>query len=147
MEVGLKNLNHNPYKTRLFTYGTLKKGGRLETLIGDGTYLGEYFTLHSVFDMIDYQSAFPIVFRKWDKGKSIKGHLYELDLHHMDYINRMETNAEYTPMVVDIINEEGDLTNAIMFVNSIGEKHIDSMYHMGTGNNIKEEKGYMEWQQ
>jgi gamma-glutamylcyclotransferase (GGCT)/AIG2-like uncharacterized protein YtfP len=97
--------------------------------------------------MIDYQNAFPIVFRKWDKGKSIKGHLYELDLNRMDYINRMETNAEYTPMIVDLINEQGDLTNAVMFVNAVNEKDIDSIYQAGTMNNIKEEKGYIEWQQ
>jgi len=142
-----KEYDNNPYKTRLFTYGTLKQGGRLASLIGDGKYLGEYFTLHSVFDMIDYQNAFPIVFRKWDKGKSIKGHLYELDLNRMDYINRMETNAEYTPMIVDLINEQGDLTNAVMFVNAVNEKDIDSMYQAGTMSNIKEEKGYIEWQQ
>ena len=142
-----KEYDHNPYRTRLFTYGTLKKGGRLEGMVGDADYLGEYFTLHSVFDMIDYKNAFPIVFRKYKEGKSIKGHLYEVDLSGMDIINRMETNAEYTPMVVDIINEQGNLTNALMFVNAVAEQHTDAMYRAGSSDrNIKREKGYVEWQ-
>ncbi len=34
----------DPYKVRLFTYGTLKKEGRLAALLGNGKFLGEYYT-------------------------------------------------------------------------------------------------------
>ena len=37
----------DPYKVRLFTYGTLKKEGRLAQLVAAGKFLGEYHTLHN----------------------------------------------------------------------------------------------------
>ena len=104
-----KGLQSTPYKTRLFTYGTLKQGGRLASLIQQSRYIGEYFTLHSAFQMRDYANAFPIVFFDYGQanGKSIKGDLYELDVRAMESINQMETNANYTPHIADVINEEG----------------------------------------
>jgi gamma-glutamylcyclotransferase (GGCT)/AIG2-like uncharacterized protein YtfP len=133
------------YKTRLFTYGTLKKGGRLDELTKRSDYMGEYFTLHSIFQMRDYANAFPIVFFDYGQanGKSIKGHLYECDVRAMECINQMETNANYTPHIADVINEEGNITNALMFVNCNRGAVIDSQLSL---NNIIEEKGYQEWQ-
>ena len=133
------------YKTRLFTYGTLKKGGRLAELTKQSNYMGEYFTLHSIFQMRDYVNAFPIVFFDYGQanGKSIKGHLYECDVMTIEVINQMETNAQYTSHIADVINEEGNITNALMFVNCIRGAVIDSQLSL---NNIIEEKGYQEWQ-
>ena len=141
-----KGLQTTPYKTRLFTYGTLKQGGRLASLIQQSRYIGEYFTLHSVFQMRDYANAFPIVFFDYGGagGKSIKGDLYELDVRAMESINQMETNANYTPHIADVINEEGYITNALMFVNVNREAVADSQLSL---NNIIEEKGWQEWVQ
>ena len=129
-----KGLQSTPYKTRLFTYGTLKQGGRLASLIQQSRYIGEYFTLHSAFQMRDYANAFPIVFFDYGQanGKS------------MESINQMETNANYTPHIVDIINEQGFITNALMFVNCNRGSLPDSQLSL---NNIIEEKGYQVWQQ
>ena len=138
----MKSLS-DPYKVRLFTYGTLKKEGRLATLLGNGKFLGEYYTLHSVFDLVDYHNAFPIAYLKHKEGMSIKGELYEIDLKAMDVINRMESNADYTPMIVDIVNEEGSLTNAMMFVNVTDEEQIKAVGF--TQRNIVNEKGHKEW--
>jgi len=142
-----KGLQSTPYNTRLFTYGTLKKGGRLEELTKRSKFMGEYYTIHSVFQMRDYADAFPIVFFDYGQaeGKSIKGHLYECDVRAVECINQMETNANYTPHIADIINEEGNITNALMFVNcNIGGRVVnDSQLSL---NNIIEEKGYQEWQ-
>ncbi len=133
----------DPYKVRLFTYGTLKKEGRLAQLVAAGKFLGEYYTLHSVFDLVDYHNAFPIAYLKSKEGMSIKGELYEIDLKSIDIINRMESNADYTPMIVDIVNEEGSLTNAMMFVNVIDEEHMKAVGF--TQKNIVNEKGHKEW--
>ena len=140
----MKSLS-DPYKVRLFTYGTLKKKGRLASLLGNGKFLGEYYTLHSVFDLVDYHNAFPIAYfrQQKEKGMSIKGELYEIDLKAMDIINRMESNADYTPMIVDIVNEEGSLTNAMMFVNVTDEEQIKAVGL--TQRNIVNEKGHKEW--
>ena len=140
----MKNLS-NPYRVRLFTYGTLKKEGRLAALLVNGKFLGEYYTLHSVFDLVDYHNAFPIAYFKQqrEKGMSIKGELYEIDLKTTDTINRMESNADYTPMIVDIVNEEGLLTSAMMFVIAIGEEHMKAVGF--TQRNIVNEKGHKEW--
>ena len=107
--------------------------------------MGEYFTLHSIFQMRDYVNAFPIVFFDYGQanGKSIKGHLYECDVMTIEVINQMETNAHYTPHIADVINEEGNITNALMFVNCNRGAVIDSQLSL---NNIIEEKGYQEWQ-
>ena len=133
----------DPYRVRLFTYGTLKKEGRLAQLVAAGKFLGEYYTLHSVFDLVDYHNAFPIAYLKYKEGMSIKGELYDIDLRTMDTINRMESNADYTPMIVDIVNEEGSLTSAMMFVNAIGEEHMKAVGF--TQRNIVNEKGHKEW--
>ena len=140
-----KGLQSTPYNTRLFTYGTLKKGGRLEELTKRSKFMGEYYTIHSVFQMRDYADAFPIVFFDYGQaeGKSIKGHLYECDVRAVECINQMETNANYTPNIADIINEEGDITNALMFVNCNRGAVADSQLSL---RNIIEEKGYQEWQ-
>jgi gamma-glutamylcyclotransferase (GGCT)/AIG2-like uncharacterized protein YtfP len=140
----MKSLN-DPHKVRLFTYGTLKKEGRLAALLGNGKFLGEYYTLHSVFDLVDYHNAFPIAYFKQqrEKGMSIKGELYEIDLKTTDTINRMESNADYTPIIVDLINEEGVLTNAMMFVNVTDEEHMKAVGF--TQRNIVNEKGHKEW--
>jgi len=142
-----KGLQSTPYNTRLFTYGTLKKGGRLEELTKRSKFMGEYYTIHSVFQMRDYADAFPIVFFDYlyeqAEGKSIKGHLYECDVRAVECINQMETNANYTPHIADIINEEGDITNALMFVNCNRGAVADSQLSL---RNIIEEKGYQEWQ-
>ena len=141
-----KGLQSTPYKTRLFTYGTLKKGGRLDELTKRSEYMGEYYTIHSVFQMRDYANAFPIVFFDYGQaeGKSIKGHLYECDVRAVECINQMETNANYTPHIADVINEEGYITNALMFVNCNRGSLPDSQLSL---NNIIEEKGYQVWQQ
>ena len=141
-----KGLQSTPYKTRLFTYGTLKKGGRLDELTKRSEYMGEYYTIHSVFQMRDYANAFPIVFFDYGQaeGKSIKGHLYECDVRAVECINQMETNANYTPHIVDVINEQGFITNALMFVNCNRGSLPDSQLSL---NNIIEEKGYQVWQQ
>tara|TARA_R110001583_G_C5503899_1_gene396019 strand:+ start:328 stop:627 length:300 start_codon:yes stop_codon:yes gene_type:complete len=96
--------------------------------------------------MRDYANAFPIVFFDYGQanGKSIKGDLYELDVRAMESINQMETNANYTPHIVDIINEQGFITNALMFVNCNRGSLPDSQLSL---NNIIEEKGYQVWQQ
>jgi len=133
----------DPYKVKLFTYGTLKKEGRLAQLVAAGKFLGEYHTLHSVFDLVDYHNAFPIAYLKSKEGMSIIGELYEIDLKTMDIINRMESNADYTPIIVEIVNEGNTLTNAIMFVNVIDEEHMKAVGL--TQKNIVNEKGHKEW--
>ena len=138
----MKSLS-DPYRVRLFTYGTLKKEGRLAQLVAAGKFLGEYTTLHSVFDLVDYHDTFPIAYLKYKEGMSIKGELYDIDLRTMDTINRMESNADYTPMIVDIVNEEGSLTNAMMFVNITDEEQIKAVGF--TQRNIVNEKGHKEW--
>jgi gamma-glutamylcyclotransferase (GGCT)/AIG2-like uncharacterized protein YtfP len=133
----------DPYKVRLFTYGTLKKEGRLAQLVAAGKFLGKYTTLHSVFDLVDYHNAFPIAYLKHKEGMSIKGELYEIDLKTMDIINRMESNADYTPTIVDIVNEGNTLTNAMMFVNITDEEQMKAVGF--TQRNIVNEKGHKEW--
>jgi|TARA_R110002124_G_scaffold234802_1_gene400103 gamma-glutamylcyclotransferase (GGCT)/AIG2-like uncharacterized protein YtfP len=96
--------------------------------------------------MRDYANAFPIVFFDYGQanGKSIKGDLYECDVRAMECINQMETHADYTPHIVDVICEQGFITNALMFVNCNREAVADSQLSL---NNIIEEKGWQEWVQ
>jgi gamma-glutamylcyclotransferase (GGCT)/AIG2-like uncharacterized protein YtfP len=133
----------DPHKVRLFVYGTLKKKGILASLVASGLFLGEYTTVHSVFDLVDYNNAFPIAYLKHKEGMSIKGELYEIDLKIMNIVNRMESNADYTPMIVDIVNDEGSLTNALMFVNAIEEGHMKAVGF--TQKNIVNEEGRKKW--
>ena len=135
------------HKTRLFTYGTLKQGGRLDELVNGSNYLGQAQTMQSIYGMINYSNAFPIAYINplEEHQRYIKGDLYEVSLSTMDYINRMESNADYTPTMVDV-SCEGDEYLAIMYVNPMGELHTDSLMKAGTKNNITDEKGVLSWQ-
>ena len=135
------------HKTRLFTYGTLKQGGRLDGLVNGSNYLGQAQTMQSIYGMINYSNAFPIAYINplEEHQKYIKGDLYEVSLSTMDYINRMESNADYTPTLVDVTCR-GDEYLAIMYVNPMGELHTDSLMKAGTKNNITDEKGVLSWQ-
>ena len=137
------------HKTRLFTYGTLKQGGRLEAMVAGSKYLGQAQTMQSIYGMINYSNAFPIAYINplEEHQKYIKGDLYEVSLSTMDYINRMESNADYTPTMVDVrICKTKDEYLAIMYVNPMGELHTDSLMKAGTKNNITDEKGVLSWQ-
>ena len=134
------------YITRLFTYGTLKEGGRLNALVAGSKYLGQAQTMQSIYGMINYSNAFPIAYINplEEHQKYIKGDLYEVSLSTMDYINRMESNADYTPTIVAVkLRDEEYL--AIMYINPMGELHIDSLMKAGTGKNITDEKGVLKW--
>ena len=134
------------YTTKLFTYGTLQQGGRLEAMVAGSKYLGQAQTSESIFGMIDYSNAFPIAYINplEEHQRYIKGDLYDVSLSTMDYINRMESNADYTPTIVAVkLRDEEYL--AIMYVNPMGEIHIDSLMRAGTGKNITDEKGVLKW--
>ena len=135
------------YTTKLFTYGTLKQGGRLETLLAGSKYLGQSQTSESIFGMINYSNAFPIAYINplEEHQRYIKGDLYEVSLSTMDYINRMESNANYTPTMVDVTCE-GDEYLAIMYLNPMGELQTDTLMKAGTKDKITDEKGVLSWQ-
>ena len=135
------------YTTKLFTYGTLKQGGRLETLVAGSKYLGQAQTMQSIYDMINYSNAFPIAYINplEEHQRFIKGDLYEVSLSTMDYINRMESNANYTPTLVDVTCE-GDEYLAIMYLNPMGELQTDTLMKAGTKDKITDEKGVLSWQ-
>ena len=57
---------------KLFVYGTLKKGHRLNFLLQKGMFMGKYETVDSDFRMENYFDAFPVVYRD-PEGKKIKG--------------------------------------------------------------------------
>ena len=103
--------------------------------------------MQSIYGMINYSNAFPIAYINplEEHQKYIKGDLYEVSLSTMDYINRMESNADYTPTMVDV-RCKGYEYLAIMYVNPMGELHTDSLMKAGTKDNITDEKGVLSWQ-
>jgi len=116
MEGGIKEYKMKEIdRSNLFVYGTLKKGGRLHSVLGSSSeFLGVFETIESKFDMHDY--GCPIMVFK-DDGFKIKGELYKVTPECMARVTAVECGAGYVPFIVELEQDEDtEVTKAIAFV-------------------------------
>ena len=130
-------------RSNLFVYGTLKKGGKLHSVLGNSSeFLGVFRTAEDKFDMHDY--GCPAMILK-DNSFKIKGELYKVTPECMARVTTVECGAGYVPFIVDI-NEENypegyGLEKAIAFIYPIfGEASVTS-----GSNRVEEKDGVKEW--
>jgi gamma-glutamylcyclotransferase (GGCT)/AIG2-like uncharacterized protein YtfP len=64
--------------TRIFIYGTLKKGFSNSSLLNSSEYLGEDITVQRYPIFIDPSFGFPYLLSEEGRGKFIKGEVYDV---------------------------------------------------------------------
>lgn len=132
---------------KLFVYGTLKKKHRLNSLLVDEVFVGDYITKNSSYGMSSYLDSFPMVYYSDTHSSQIIGELYELTTLNYEQILAMEYNAGFIPIQVDI-QEIDDFTDerALMFLipNTNGVDK-DMNYYQKQNSKIKKENNRMEW--
>mgnify|MGYP003153138074 FL=1 len=128
-------------RSNLFVYGTLKKGGRLHSVLGSSSeFLGVYSTEESKFDMHDY--GCPIMVLKDDEGFEIKGELYSVTPECMARVTAVECGAGYVPFIVDTYDmdyPEGEPLKAIAFI------YPTPYATMSSSDRVKEKERVKEW--
>jgi len=132
---------------KLFVYGTLKKKHRLNSLLVDEVFVGDYITKNSSYGMSSYLDSFPMVYYSDTHSSQIIGELYELTTLNYEQILAMEYNAGFIPIQVDI-QDVDNLTDerALMFLipNTNGVDK-DMNYYQKQNSKIKMEDNKMEW--
>ena len=132
---------------KLFVYGTLKKKHRLNSLLVDEVFVGDYITKNSSYGMSSYLDSFPMVYYSDTHSSQIIGELYELTTLNYEQILAMEYNAGFIPIQVDI-QDVDNLTDerALMFLipNTNGVDK-DMNYYQKQNSKIKKENNRMEW--
>ena len=127
-------------RSNLFVYGTLKKGGRLHSVLGNSSeFLGVFKTVEDKFDMHDY--GCPVMIFK-DDGFKIKGELYKVTPECMERVTAVECGAGYVPFIVDVNEEnypEGEPSKAIAFI------YPTPYETTSVSNRVKENEGAKEW--
>jgi len=99
-------MKNNIRRHKLFVYGTLKKKHRLNSLLVDEVFVGDYVTKDSCYGMSSYLDSFPMVYHSDTHNNQIVGELYEVTTLNYDQILAMEYNAGFIPIQVDIENVE-----------------------------------------
>ena len=125
-------------RSNLFVYGTLKKGGRLHSVLGDSSeFLGVFKTAEDKFDMHDY--GCPVMVLEDDSFK-IKGELYKVTPECMARVTAVECGAGYVPFIVELEQDEDtEVTKAIAFI------YPNPFTTASVSNRIEEKGGVKEW--
>ena len=125
-------------RSNLFVYGTLKKGGRLHSVLGSSSeFLGVFRTIENKFDMYDY--GCPVMVLE-DDGFKIKGELYKVTPECMARVTAVECGAGYVPFIVELEQDEDtEVTKAIAFI------YPTPYATTSESNRVKEKGGVKEW--
>ena len=126
-------------RSNLFVYGTLKKGGRLHSVLGNSSeFLGVFKTVEDKFDMHDY--GCPVMVLEDDSFK-IKGELYKVTPECMARVTAVECGAGYVPFIIDVETPYGyvESLKAIAFI------YPTPYTTASVSNRIEEKGGVKEW--
>ena len=119
--------------TRLFIYGTLKRGGRLHRYMRDQKFLGEVKTTpqYRLFNV----SWFPGLREQADEdegeGKEIEGELYEVDDRCLAILDQVEG-------VPSLLDERRAVTVQNPPISDDGEKLVQSYFYKGDVSKLAE---------
>ena len=131
-------------RSNLFVYGTLKKGGRLHSVLGNSSeFLGVFKTIESKFDMYSYGCPIMIV-----EGGSfkIKGELHKVTPECMARVTAIECGAGYVPFIVELEQDEDtEVTKAIAFIYPTSNISATVSDYVMEKGGVKEQDGVKEW--
>tara|TARA_Y100001973_G_C5156014_1_gene310794 strand:- start:737 stop:1126 length:390 start_codon:yes stop_codon:yes gene_type:complete len=98
--------------TKLFVYGTLKKGYSNHSIIQKTTYIGDFISIDR-FDLSGY--SFPKIYPN-DQGKRIKGEIY--DLYEQDFIatDMLEGNGSFYRREIRKFQRNNEIIEAWIYI-------------------------------
>ncbi len=91
-------INNNNFPIKVFVFGTLRKGGRLDYYMGGSKYLGKYYTKGQLMKS-ELGSAY-INFN--DKKAITLGEVYFMDLQGLLRIDHLESTSREFPKGYDL---------------------------------------------
>ena len=115
--------------TKLFVYGTLKKGYGNHYIIKKAKYLGDFISIDR-FDMSGY--GFPEIYPN-NSGKKIKGEVYDLCDQDFVFTDALEGNGSfYKREIRDFTNNNKTLSAWVYII-------------LNPGTPIESEEDVLEW--
>ena len=114
-------------KTKVFVYGTLKKGYGNHYLLADSKFVGEATSV-SKWLMIGKDMPFPYLLNRDNtKGKHIKGEVYEVDsntLKRLDALEGVPTHYKKDWIYVTYANGLSENVSVYVKTNAINEEYL-----------------------
>ena len=133
--------NEYDWRTNLFVYGTLKKNGRLHSVLGNSSeFVGTYVTADDKYDLFSYAKSFPILVAR-EKGFRIRGEVWSVTPETMDRANAIESGSSYYPFQIDVMNEvtkEYEVGSVLVFMFPGNNHRLMPVKDIEAVDNIKE---------
>ncbi len=133
--------NDYDWRTNLFVYGTLKKNGRLHSVLGNSSeFVGTYVTADDKYDLFSYAKSFPILVAR-EKGFRIRGEVWSVTPETMDRVNAIESGSSYYPFQIDVMNEvtkEYEVGSVLVFMFRGNNHRLMPVKDIEAVDNIKE---------
>ena len=133
--------NDYDWRTNLFVYGTLKKNGRLHSVLGNSSeFVGTYVTADDKYDLFSYAKSFPILVAR-EKGFRIRGEVWSVTPETMDRVNAIESGSSYYPFQIDVMNEvtkEYEVGSVLVFMFPGNNHRLMPVKDSEAVDNIKE---------
>jgi gamma-glutamylcyclotransferase (GGCT)/AIG2-like uncharacterized protein YtfP len=133
--------NDYDWRTNLFVYGTLKKNGRLHSVLGNSSeFVGTYVTADNKYDLFSYAKSFPILVAR-EKGFRIRGEVWSVTPETMDRVNAIESGSSYYPFQIDVMNEvtkEYEVGSVLVFMFPGNNHRLMPVKDIEAVDNIKE---------
>jgi gamma-glutamylcyclotransferase (GGCT)/AIG2-like uncharacterized protein YtfP len=135
--------NDYDWRTNLFVYGTLKKNGRLHSVLGNSSeFVGTYVTADNKYDLFSYAKSFPILVAR-EKGFRIRGEVWSVTPETMDRVNAIESGSSYYPFQIDVMNEvtkEYEVGSVLVFMFPGNNHRLMPVKDIEAVDNVKEWK-------
>jgi len=94
-------------RTKLFVYGTLKRGFCNHHYLRDARFLGEATTL-TPYPLVAPKKWYPYLIDAPGEGKRVRGELYEVDAATLKRIDRLEEYPRYyTRKKIEVEDAQG----------------------------------------
>lgn len=133
--------NDYDWRTNLFVYGTLKKNGRLHSVLGNSSeFVGTYVTADNKYDLFSYAKSFPILVAR-EKGFRIRGEVWSVTPETMDRVNAIESGSSYYHFQIDVMNEvtkEYEVGSVLVFMFPGNNHRLMPVKDIEAVDNIKE---------
>ena len=131
-------------KTKIFVYGTLKRGHGNHVLLKDSEFLGPALTVNKY---VMYRAGIPYVSKSLELS-GIMGELYSVDELSLNYLDMLEGHPTWykrEKIPIDYISNKGEIkqTDAWLYFN---EQIPNSATVVKTGTYGKEEKSILHEQ-
>lgn len=120
----------------VFVYGTLKSGGRLNSVMAKDEFLGEAYTVNEAFDLFS-NGSFPYL---WHGKYRVRGELWDVSDDTMNRLHMIEGVPHHYQTIEPIVAYEKEGAKAEVKATAFIASR-DYNFHVNSGRGINYEKG------